>query len=208
MKNILVPAVIGAGVIFGQPVVRQGGIVNAASYAKDIAQGSMFLVFGTGMGPEKLMQGGAPLGSSLGGVSIAIAAAGQSVQAPLIYVSAGQVAALLPSNVPIGPATLSLSYNGVASAPVGFNVVHSNFGAFTSNSSGTGPAVLQNFISQNAQPRNTLSSSATPGQVVTLWGTGLGPISGSDSTVPPPVGDLPSNVAVSVGGNRRIQSEP
>ncbi|MBI3666863.1 MAG: hypothetical protein HY236_11685, partial [Acidobacteria bacterium] len=46
---------------------------------------------------------------------------------------------------------------------------------------------------------NSATLTAKPGQVVTLWGTGLGPISAPDN-VPPPAGDLAVPVEILVGG--------
>ncbi len=199
MKPFVVVA-LSTALLSAQPVIKPAGIANAASYGKDIAQGSLFVVFGSGLGPDRLMQASSlPLGSTLGGSSVMISAGGQSFPAPVVYVSAGQLAAVLPSNIPAGQATLAVSYNGQTSAPATFNIVRSSFGAFTNNSLGSGPAVVQNFVSQAEQTRNSLSESASPGQVVTLWGTGLGPIASPDSGTPP-VGDLNNDVSVMVGG--------
>src|SRR5207253_8114291 len=41
--------------------------------------------------------------------------------------------------------------------------------------------------------------TAQPGQVITLWGTGLGPVTGGDN-VAPPAGNLPTKTEVFVGG--------
>ncbi len=62
-----------------------------------------------------------------------------------------------------------------------------------------GPGIIQNFVSQTDQPFNSPSKTAKPGQVVTMWATGLGPITGPDGEAPP-VGSLPFDVEIFVGG--------
>src|SRR5690349_23146531 len=92
-----------AAALYAQPVVNQGGVLNAGSYAIDgtpnagIAQGSMFVIFGSGMGPAVLQQVSSfPLPKTLAGTSVQVTAAnGTKVDAIMVYTSAGQVAAIL-----------------------------------------------------------------------------------------------------------------
>src|SRR5260370_17659649 len=105
-----------------------GGIVNAGSYAtapldansnpigsNNIAQGSYFVIFGSGMGPASIVVAPSlPLQTSLpdaNGTSITISSGGQTVSAYLYYTSAGQVSGILPSNPPVGPPTVPVTYN-------------------------------------------------------------------------------------------------
>jgi|SRR5579863_1835437 len=187
------------------PTVSAGGVVNAATYLPDgllnsgIAQGSIFLVFGSGMGPSTLVSSGYPLKTVLpatGGTSIKITVGGTTVDALMVYTSAGQVAAILPSSTQTGSGTLTLTYNGETSASVPILVIKSSFGMFTLNQGGTGPAVLTNA----SYKVNTLFASARPGDTMILWGTGLGPIT-ADETMPPPVVNMTSlDVKVYIGG--------
>jgi len=207
----LIPAALFAvSPLLAQPVVNQGGVLNAASFTRDglpgdgIAQGGMFVVFGQGMGPASLVQAESiPLTTELAGTSIEITVAGQSVQALPLFTFTGQIAAVLPSNTPVGPGTLTVTFNGQTSAPVAVKVTQNAFGIFTRNQAGYGPAILQNFISQTEAPLNTLVQAAQPGQVVILWGTGLGPIDGDDAQLPP-VGSLPFDVEVILGGREIV----
>lgn len=66
------------------------------------------------------------------------------------------------------------------------------------NSGGFGPGILQNFITSANQPLNSLVQTAAPGQAITLWGTGLGPVSAGN--VAPTPGNLPTKVEIFVGG--------
>jgi hypothetical protein len=82
---------------------------------------------------------------------------------------------------------------------VQFQVVGSAAGIFTRNQGGFGAGLAQNYKAANDQPLNDLMHPAQPGQVVTLWATGLGPIEGGDSGRPP-VGNVGDHVEVLVGG--------
>ncbi|MBC8035865.1 MAG: hypothetical protein H7X89_01415, partial [Rhizobiales bacterium] len=209
MKRITTLLAITAATIvsaFGQPVINDGGVLNAASYARPglpnygVGQGSLFVVFGQRLGPASLAQVGAfPLTASVGGTSIKVTVAGTTVDALMIYSLAGQVAAVMPSNTPVGTGTLTVTYNGQTSATAAVRVVRSAFGTFSVNQAGSGPGIVQNVNSESDRPVNALTKSARPGQVMILWGTGLGPVTGNEAGGPV-VGDLGGNVEVYVGG--------
>ncbi|HUQ94464.1 MAG TPA: choice-of-anchor C family protein [Bryobacteraceae bacterium] len=186
------------------PVV--GGVVNAASFAAPstpggpLGRGSFIAIFGTNIGPETpVILSSFPFQRELGEVSIQISGGGVTVAALPHFVFTGQVNAIVPSNAPLGDALLTVTYRGETSAPVPIRIVDNNWGSFSLAGSGAGPGIIQNFISATDQPLNSADESATPGQAAILWGTGLGPINGSDGE-PPPVGSLPARVELSVGG--------
>jgi uncharacterized protein (TIGR03437 family) len=159
----------------------------------------MFIVFGQNMGPANLVQvNSLPVPATLGGTTIRVTVGGTTVSALMIYSSGRQVAAVLPSNTATGDGTLTLTFNNQTSAPAPIRVVPSSFGMFTRNSGGSGPAIVQNFISQTQQPTNGLIAAAQPGQTVILWGSGLGPVAGNEAAGPLP-GDLGIPVEVYVG---------
>ncbi len=187
------------------PVIGQGGIINAASYtpasmaAGALARGSFFTIFGSDLGPAQYQsQTSYPLLTRLGGVSVKITAGSSSVNAYMVFVSASQINAILPSNAPTGDVQISVTYNGVTGAGAPAKVVDNNFGIF-STANGRGPGIIQNYVSATELPLNTRSATAKPGQVEVLLGTGLGPISAPDNDTPP-VGNLPVAVQVLVGG--------
>jgi uncharacterized protein (TIGR03437 family) len=196
--------------VWGQPAVTRGGVVNAASYSlpglpnSSIAQGSMFLVFGTGLGtasdPANL-RFPLPASEGLQGTSIQVAAGSTTVNAIMVYTTPTQVAAILPSSTPVGAGRLTLTYNGQSSS-TDISVVPSSFGIFTLNQAGSGPSILQNVVSGTDQPLNGIFRPARPGQTVILWGTGLGPVSGNEAAAPLP-GDMKDRLGVEVFvGNR------
>ena len=191
-------------VFAANPAIAASGVKNAASYSDPalpngaIAQGSIFNVFGSNMGPASLAYASAlPLPTTLSGTQVSVTVNGSTVQCFMIYTSAGQVAAILPSTTPVGTGTITVSYNGAASATAPIKVATSSFGIFTINQQGGGQAVVQdanyNF--------NSATFAFQPGETVVLWGTGLGPISGSDANTPPS-GNIPG-INVTVYGRRR-----
>ena len=192
--------------LYAQSRVPPRAVVNAASFARPglpqgaIARGSIFSVFGQNVG-----LGGAtvvdefPLADSLGGVSIAVSQGDRTVAAIPLFVSAGQINAILPSDAPLGKASLQVT-NGVRRLnPVPVEIVDSQLGVFTANGTGFGPGIAQNFVSQTEQPINAPSIPATRGQVITIWATGLGPVSFPDNEAPVP-GNLPVDLRVWIGG--------
>ena len=193
---------------FGQtttPVISPGGIVNAASYAgpgapgSGIAQGALFSLFGKNLGPAAgIAAQSFPLGKSLAGVSVQVSSRGTVLDALPVFVYSGQINAIMPSNLPTGKAQVTVKYNGVASRPSPVLVVGNNIGLFSVNSAGTGPAVLQNYVG-GLLPVNAKSTPAKPGQVVILYGTGLGAGLNADD-VPPQAGDLNIPLEIFVGG--------
>jgi len=195
-----------AKLVNAQPVIATGGVLNAASYAlrglphSDIAQGSMFVIFGQRMGPATLQQATSiPLPTTLAGTSIKVSGGGVTADAVMIYTSAGQVAAILPSRIPPGDATVTVTYNNQTSPPASIRVARSSFGIFTRNQAGSGPGIVQNYVSGTSQPVNARTDAAKPGQVMSLWGTGLGPVD-FDETRPPQVRNLDVELEILVGG--------
>ena len=190
----------------GTPTVTRGAIVNAASFTSSvlpngsIARGAIFSVFGNNIGPTALQQPARfPLETTLGCVSVRITQGSAAVDAIPLAAIAGQVNAIMPSNAPIGDATITVTFNGRTSAAVPVKIVAASFGAFTVNQNGMGPGIIQNFVSQTEQPINSPQRPARLRQVETLWGTGLGGINAPDN-VAPPAGDLPTVVEILVGG--------
>jgi len=189
------------------PVVD--AVLNNASYSvpplpsSGIAQGSIFAVFGKNLGPANLVlvdRFPLPTSEGLAGTSVTVTSGSTTLDCIMLYTLAGQVGAVLPSATAVGDATIRVTYNGQTSAPFPIKVVRSAFGIFTQNSRGTGPAAIQNWT-PTVQPLNLLTKAARPRQVVILWGTGLGPVSGNEAAGPLP-GDLPIDIEVYVGGKR------
>ena len=207
MKTILLIALAVSFTSFtllaAGPTIASPGIYNSASYAipgfpnGGIAQGSIFTVFGSGLGPAEIAYNSSlPYQNSLAGTSVMVTVNGTNVPCLMFYTSAGQVAAILPSTAPAGTGTMTVTYNGATSPAVPVTVVKNAVGLFTRNQQGSGPAVAQDANGNY----NSLTNAFHPAQTVTFWGTGLGAISGSDATTPPS-GAIPgANVAAYIGG--------
>ncbi len=173
----------GAALLAQTPSVTQVG--NAGNYGTNVAQGSIFVVIGTNLGPAALIQASSfPLATTLSGTSVRLtpAGGGAPVDAFPVYTVARQVAAILPSNAAPGNYNLTVSFNGATSAPVSVPVVQRSYGMVTLNSRGTGTAVLQN--ASDGLRVNQFIAPVRPGQVLVLWGTGLGPVRVPDNAAP------------------------
>jgi uncharacterized protein (TIGR03437 family) len=153
IRKILLAAVLSAGfaaVATAQPAIGTGGVLNAASNALPglpnaaIAQGSIFLVYGTGLGPPppagaSVTSAPFPLPTVLpapSGTSISVTVGNTSVDALMIYTSPTQIAAVLPSRIPAGAGQITVSYKGASSAPAPIQVGANSFGIFTLNQGG------------------------------------------------------------------------
>lgn len=207
-RLIFAGLLLTAGMALAQtPTVTQVG--NGASYDTRIAQGSIFVVIGTNLGPSTITSAGpVPLQKTLAGTSIKFTpvAGGDAIDAFMFYTLNVQVAGLLPSTTAVGDYNVTVTYNGATSAPFKVTVVDRVFGTVSIAGSGQGPAVVQNYNSAADTPINGYATGggfapAYPGQTIIIWGTGLGPISGSDADAPG-VQDLRSaaTIKVLIGG--------
>ncbi len=188
----LLAALLAGGPASAQPIVA--AVLNSASYAlpglpnSSIAQGSIAVVFGTGLGPATLTpSAGFPLSATLAGTSTSITIGGKTVTPYLLYSLATQLAIVVPSSTPVGTGTITVTYNGQTSAPGPITVVASSFGVFTLNAQGTGDPVAT-FADYSVIGAK---HPAHPGDVIVIWGTGLGPVTGDEGAAPLP-GDMPN----------------
>lgn len=185
-------------------------VVNAASYTSGtIAPGELITIFGNGIGPSP------PLGPRLDtGGNVATALGGTTVSfdgsaAPLLYVSASQINAVVPFSVAGKSSTVvRVSMLGADQLPAIYSVTEpvsdSAPAMFTTDSSGHG-AVLNGDYSVNTPLR-----PAQRGSYVSIYATGGG-------VLDPPVPDgslvygdslplLPAPVTVTIGGQPAVVS--
>lgn len=123
------------------------GVYNAASWVppklpnSGIAQGAIFTVTGTGLGPSTLQQVQSyplPTTQGLAGTTIQVTVGAVTGTCIMVYTVATQVAAILPSATPLGTGTLTLSYQGAKSS-IAITVLAANFGTSTLNEGARGP---------------------------------------------------------------------
>jgi uncharacterized protein (TIGR03437 family) len=207
MKSIFkILLVVGfACSLWANPVIYPHSVVNAASFqapglpSGSIAQGSVFTIFGAALGPTPAAQQSSfPLQTTFSSVSIQVTQGTQSVSAIPLYVGAGQINALMPSNTPLGWVSVWVTFSNSKSNPSPVYIVHDSPGIFTFTGTGLGPAAVQNAVTATNLPANSNQAAAKPGQLEILYLTGLGPITGAD-TGAPPVGNLPTPVEIWVG---------
>lgn len=206
--RLWLPLVLAGAVsaqIATQPVITYRGVLNAASLAPPglpnagIARGSVFTIFGSNIGPTTpATVSEFPLRPGFNNVSLTVTQGGISVSAIPIFVSLNQINAILPSNTPLGSNSLRVSFAGRTSAPLTIDVVENAPGIFAVSSGGYGPAVVQNFVSDANQPVNSLDTSASRGQVITIWATGLGRVPFGDN-IAPQAQNLDIPVTVTIG---------
>ena len=171
-------------------------VQDAASNTPNIAQGSIFIVKGTNLSPSGYTPFAPPRPTISGGVKVTFTpvSGGLGTDAYLVYLynqsGVNQLACILPSTVSPGNYNVTVT-NGSVSSPVATKVVATKVGLFTQDQSGTGLAVVFDYISQSENDVNrlttgnyngSLSSPAKPGQTLVAWGTGIGPYAAGDNT--------------------------
>jgi uncharacterized protein (TIGR03437 family) len=185
-RNIPCLLLAATGMAFSQPAIKD--VTNAASRIPSgfpgygLAQGTIFAATGTNLGSDPLQQASFPLPTTggLAGVTAQATVGGTTVDCIMVYVSANEVGAILPSGTPTGTGTLTVNNNGqTATAPI--TVVPAAFGIFTQGQTGSGAAEAFNAAADGTLTLNTLTAPASTGQTIMLNGTGLGAIP-SDET--------------------------
>src|ERR1019366_9061704 len=175
------------------PVPTIAAVQDAASNTPTVAQGSVFSVYGTNLSPSIQGLTSFPWPRVSNGVKVTFtpAAGGAGPDTSLTYIGTSQINAMLPSTVPVGNYNVTVT-NGTASAPFLAQVVASKVGLFAQDYSGTGLAVVDNYISPSENDRNRLTtgifntvtiSPAKPGQTLIAWGTGLGAWAAADTAL-------------------------
>jgi uncharacterized protein (TIGR03437 family) len=165
------PAVSGTGVF-----LNPQNVVNAASFApagNPVSPGEFVALYGTHLA-NVTQSATPPYPPSVAGVSVLV----NGVQAPLSFVSPGQINALVPYAT-VGPtATFVVNNNNASSNSVEVPVAATAPGVFSLDSTGVGRGAIlhANFSLVN------LASPAKRGETVLIFLTGLG-------AVDPPVPD-------------------
>ena len=174
------------------------GAYNESDAASQyVAPGSTVLIFSgdVPVGPEALQAATRfPLVTTLAGTSVKITVAGISSDAYVLGAETHWVRAMLPSGTPLGDGQLVVTYNGRSSVPYRLLVRERGFGVY--NGSACSPSftpappgfcvgrAVQNIDASGAVSTNSLLAPARPGQLVTLWGTGLGFAPGDEAAGP------------------------
>jgi uncharacterized protein (TIGR03437 family) len=139
-----------------------------------VAPGEIISIYGVGLGPTTPV-GAVPQNgffpTSLGGVQVLVN--GSTI--PLLYVSAAQINAELPSPLDAdenGLAVLQINYNSVPLPAFRVAVAASVFGVFQNPGSGSLAVINQDGTF------NSPSDPAKPGSYISIYATGFGSVSG------------------------------
>jgi len=151
--------------------IAPNGVTNAASYAAGfVSPGEMIAIFGQGLGPAALTTFQL---DSAGKIATVLARTTVTVDghpAPLLYVSATQIGAIVPYSISSSQPRVVVTYNGAASPAASVTAALAAPALFTIDSSGSGQAAALNQDgSLNGQ-----FNPAGKGEVVTVFGTGEG----------------------------------
>jgi uncharacterized protein (TIGR03437 family) len=151
------------------PYIAPSGIQNSAAPTQShaVAPGSAVAIYGVNLAADINLAPEGELAQSLDNVSVR--ANGQVL--PLFFVSPGQINAQLPSNLPAGYQNLVVHIDGKPDASQSFMAARNAPGLFGTVTSGSVFAVATHQDGSAV----SASSPARRGEVVTFYGTGLGP---------------------------------
>jgi uncharacterized protein (TIGR03437 family) len=193
--------VLTIGTPISTPLIYPAGVVNAASFLPGpVSPGEIVSIFGARMGPSvgvglRLTSSGL-LDNFVGGIRVLF----DGISAPLVFVRADLVSAIVPYEVVGRTATqLQIEYQGTGSNVVSVPVTDTAPAIFALDGSGRGQGAILNQDGST----NSLSSPAQKGSIVVLFATGEGQTSpfgvdGKLATDPYPKPVHP--VSVRIGG--------
>jgi uncharacterized protein (TIGR03437 family) len=145
-----------------------GTAVNAASFAATIAPGGLGTLFGSNLtSGDPAAATSLPWPQSLAGLQLLIG----GKPAALLFVGPGQVNFLAPDDLPVGPAAISVAADSLVSVREdAATVARVAPGVFFD------PATHYGAILLAGTATTTQQQAAAAGQIVEVYGTGLGPV--------------------------------
>jgi uncharacterized protein (TIGR03437 family) len=186
------------------PSIATGGVLNNYSYMQQglpsygIAQGSIFSIFGTNLAASASSLQSVPLSTALNNVSVKVTVGGTTTNAILYYVSPTLIDAILPSATPVGTGTITVTTAAGTSAAAPITVVQGAFGILTLNQAGTGAAWA--FDANNNYATVGYAAAANPGDVIVIYGSGLGPVTGDETKTQTQTDLTNQPISVTIGG--------
>ncbi len=151
--------------------IAPAGVVNGASFQGGaVAPGEIVTIFGWQIGPAQLTSGpysAGMLSNSVGGVQVTF----DGVPAPLIYVLASQISAIVPYSVyGKSQTTIQVTYNGKVTNSIRMAVTDASPAIFALNASGSGPGAILN----QDNSVNSAANPSAPGGIIVIYATGEG----------------------------------
>jgi uncharacterized protein (TIGR03437 family) len=149
------------------PIVSQSGIVNGAGFGPaPLAPGSIASIFGTTLSARTAAAQAVPLPTALADTVVWF----ELTQAPLFYVSPGQINVQIPFQVNPSKTQVVVSSGGIPSLPMPLGTSPFAPGIFTT---GTGaPVILNNSTGRLVSAQEP----AKRGDVLIIYATGLGAV--------------------------------
>jgi uncharacterized protein (TIGR03437 family) len=149
----------------------QVAVVNNASFRGDqpVSGGSWAAAFGTFTGVSTTTAAAFPLPKTLGGVRVTV----DGVEAPLYDVRATQITFLIPAAMQPGARQVQVITSG-GSQSASIRVISAAPGLFTKDTQTPPRGAVRN---QDGITENTQTSPTRRGDVISIYGTGPGPLS-------------------------------
>ena len=182
----------GPNVSVPAPVIA--AVVNGATFAGgSLSPGAAITITGTNLASTTAQFTSAPP-TTLGGTSVMIN--GQSI--PLFYVSPTQINGQLPYEVPIGTASVKVMSSGATSTAASITVTAAAPGIFLIGTNRAAATNGDGSVNISANP-------TAPGDTITVYFTGIGPLDHAVATGQPaplsgPLSRASLPVSVTVGG--------
>jgi len=174
-------------------------VSNAASFlgTTALSPGALFSLFGTNLARQTALASSLPLLRQMGGATVKI----NGMEAPLHFVSPFQINAQVPFEVSPGTAEITVALDGAEGTSLSAPVNAAGPGIFTRSLDGQGPGI---FLHGSDFSLVTESSPARPGEVILIYGTGLGgvvPFVPSGEAAPgDPLANIIGAVSVQIAG--------
>jgi uncharacterized protein (TIGR03437 family) len=158
------------------PLVPTGGLVNGALSTSSVSPGTLASIFGDNLSTGTAQASTLPLPTTMAGATVTI----NGEACPLLYVSPTQINFQVPYDTPLGSATVVISTSAGTGAPFTVTVTAAAPAIFTYvNSAGQiNPVILHAATSALV----TAASPAQPGETLTLYATGAGPVNNTPAT--------------------------
>lgn len=177
------------------PGIEPAGALNAASFQPVLSPGVLVSLFGRRLSQGQQAAVRLPLPTQMNAVAVKV----NGTAVPLLYVGSDQINFHLPFDLPLDPVRLTVTNAGVESAPITVAVAEFSPGIFTLSPSRQGAILISGtgLIARAAgEPR---SQPARKGDIVEIYGTGLGRLLEARPGSPPATAETP---IVMIGGAR------
>lgn len=162
------------------PVLAENSVVNAASFEPGVARGGLISIFGWQLAPDEMSPTGRQLPSDLGNVKMTI----NEQPMPLLMVSPTQINAIVPIGIE-GEAIIRITTpNGRVEHRVSVLSV--------------APALFTEALFHAEGSQVSSEAPVKPGELVTVYATGLGAVEPEVAIDEPAPADMPVRTAVRV----------